>query len=45
MTKKQYLQPKMLVSDILPYAMMQAGSPAGGGELGIGGGADPGGAL
>ncbi len=42
MTKKQYMQPEMLVSDILPYAMMQAGSPAGGGELGFGGGADPG---
>lgn len=44
MTKKQYLQPEMLVSDILPNTMVLTVSP-GGDVFGIGGGAEPGGAL
>ena len=43
MTKKQYLQPEMMVSDIQPNTTMLTVSPTG--EIGIGGGGDPGGAF
>ena len=46
MTKKQYLQPEMLVSEIQPNAMILNGSPMPDPDsLGIGGGGDPGGAI
>ena len=46
MTKKQYLQPEMMVSEIQLNAMILNGSPMPDPDsLGIGGGANPGEAI
>ena len=47
MTKKQYLQPEMMVSDIQPNTMVLTGSPTlpDPDNLGMGGGLDPGEAI